>query len=272
MEKGIFSKVFVKYPLEEAFIKIREFGFSTVQFNFANVGLPSLPQKVSNEILEQIQETCEKTGISISVISGTYNTLELNNETRKKNIEGFKNVVESAKKLNVPYVSISTGSFNQEDFWSPHPENHTKKAWNYLFESLDEMLDIASRNGVTIVIEPEQSNVISTIEDVKKLMNHYQSPYLKVLFDAANIITTDDIGQLENKINRSLKELSEYIAVAHCKDCLVSKGKITFAPIGKGSLPLNQYLKELKKYYDGPVIMHGLDEEDIAFALKSTHF
>ncbi|GGP13866.1 sugar phosphate isomerase/epimerase family protein [Oceanobacillus neutriphilus] len=272
MEKGIFSKVFVKYPLEEAFKKIREFGFNTVQFNFANVGLPSLPSHVSKEILEQIRKACEKTGISISVISGTFNTLELDNETRKRNIKGFKNVVESAKKLNVPYVSISTGSFNQEDFWSPHPDNHTKKAWRYLLESLDEMLDIASRNEVIIVIEPEQSNVISTVEDTRRLMNHYRSPYLKVLFDAANIITVDDFGQLENKINSSLKELSEYIAVAHCKDCLVSMREVKFAPVGKGSLPLNQYLKELKKYYDGPVIMHGLAEEDVAFALKNIHF
>jgi L-ribulose-5-phosphate 3-epimerase len=272
MERGIFSKVFIEYPFEKALTKIRKFGFSTVQFNFSNVGLSSLPQNINYEIVEDIRQACEKTSITISVISGTFNTLELDEEIRQKNINGFRNVVETANALGVSYVSISTGSFNQKDFWSSHPDNHTEKAWAYLYDALDEMLKIASNNGVTIIFEPEQANVVSTVEDTLRLISHYQSPNLRVLFDAANIVTAQDTGQLKDKINKSLKELGEYIAIAHCKDCLVSEDEVQFAPVGRGNLPLNDYIKELKKYYDGPVIMHGLAEEDIAFAIKSIHF
>lgn len=267
MEVGIFSKTFAKYPLEEAFYRIKSFGIRTAQFNFANVGLNSLPDAIDDEVIERIKNISESTGISIPVVSGTFNTLELQEEKHRQNMKNFAVIVGAAAKLNIPYVSISTGSFNQADFWSPHPNNHTEEAWTRLYQSLDEMIKIASDKGVTIVVEPEQSNVVSTVDDTLKLIRHYNSPNLKVLFDAANIVTTADEKQLENKISSSLKQLSEYIAIAHCKDCKVTADKIEFAPVGKGNLPLKEYLSELRKYYHGPVIMHGLDEEDVAFAL-----
>ncbi|MGX7197880.1 sugar phosphate isomerase/epimerase family protein [Enterococcus olivae] len=272
MEKGIFSKVFAKYTLSEAFTKIREFGFTTVQFNFSNVGLPSIPLEIKSEIIEDISKVSKETGVSISIISGTFNTLELDEEKRNINMRGFNEVVKAAEKLGVRYVSISTGSLDQEDFWRAHPDNHTDKAWGILFNSLDEMIRMAKEHNVIIVVEPEQANVISSVEDTIKLMKHYDSPNLKVLFDAANIVTTLDVNGLEEKINYALKELSSYIEIAHCKDCIVSNTEIKFAPIGKGNLPLNSYLKELKKYYNGPVIMHGLEENEIEHALKVIEF
>lgn len=268
MTLGIFSKVYKHYPLREAFSRIRQKGMKSVQFNFANVGLSSLPNEIDQEVIEEIKQSSNQTGITIAVISGTFNTLELNEEKHRQNMQGFKTAVDAAATLEVPYVSISTGSFNQEDFWSPHPENHTQRAWDHLYRSLDEMLQIASSKGIVIVIEPEQANVISTAEDILRLFDHYgNSPYLKVLFDAANIVTTEDSDQLEAKITESLKQLGASIAVAHCKDCTVTEKKIAFAPVGKGNLPLKRYLEELGKYYNGPILMHGLEEEDVDDAL-----
>lgn len=267
MNVGIFSKIYANYSVEEAFRRIRNAGIANVQFNFVNVGLKSLPDAVSEKTIEEIKRAAAENNITIPIVSGTFNTLELDDEKRQKNMHNFGVVTAAAAKLNIPYVSISTGSFNQEDFWSPHPDNHTEKAWTYLYHTLDQMLKIATDHGVTIVVEPEQSNVISTTADTLKLMHHYESPNLKVLFDAANIVTTEDADHLETKIKDSLKKLEPYIAIAHCKDCLVTAKQINFAPISKGNLPLKSYLKELRKYYRGPIIMHGLEEADVESAL-----
>lgn len=269
MKLGIFSKVYKKYPLEKAFCNIKDAGLDNVQFNFANVGLASLPSEIPETIIDQIKQASEKTGISIPVISGTFNTLELNEDTHRANIHCFTEVVKAAAKLNIPCVSISTGSFNQSDFWSAHPDNHTENAWKRLFLSLDEMLAIATDYKVIIVVEPEQANVVSTVEDMIRLMDHYDnSPYLKVLFDAANIVTINDVETLDQKIENSLMTLKDSIAIAHCKDCYVTTEKIEFKTVGKGNLPLKNYLKKLTEIYSGPVIMHGLEEEDVDFALK----
>lgn len=269
MDIGIFSKVFKDYSLKEAFERIKDYGLSVIQFNFVNVGLPSLPDEIDDEIIQEIIDTANDVGIEIPVVSGTFNTLELEKDKLDQNIQRFGVVVEAARKIGIQFVSISTGSFNQEDFWSPHPDNHTEKAWEHLYYSLDRMLEIAEKNEVTIVVEPEQANVVSTAEDALRLLNHYNSPYLKVLYDAANVVSTDDVNSLNDKINDTLEQLSNHIAIAHLKDAIVTKDDIHFASVGKGNLPLNSYLQELRKYYKGPVIMHGLEENDINDALES---
>lgn len=268
MKLGIFSKVYSNYELEIALHKIKAQGMSTVQFNFANVGLASLPKEISQEITLQIKEASINSGVSIAVISGTFNTLELNEEKKVENQQCFKTVVEAAAALAVPYVSISTGSLNQEDFWSPHPDNHTVRAWSLLQDSLAWMLNIAEDNQVTLVFEPEQANVVSTAEDALRLLRDLDTPYLKVLYDAANLVSPQDHKDLLGKISKTLTVLKEHIAIAHCKDAFVTEEKITFVPVGKGNLPLKKYLNELSKVYDGPVIMHGLAEDDVAHALN----
>ncbi|WP_339315164.1 sugar phosphate isomerase/epimerase [Paenibacillus sp. FSL R10-2734] len=268
MKLGIFTKVYIDYELEIALRKIKAQGISTVQFNFANVGLASLPIEISQETISQIKEATINSGVNIAVISGTFNTLELNEEKKVEDLQCFKNVVEAASALSVPYVSISTGSLNQEDYWSPHPDNHTEKAWKLLYESLTWMLKIAEANQVTLVFEPEQANVVSSVEDSLRLLKDLNTPYLKVLYDAANLVTPEDHKNLIGKISKTLTALKDHIAIAHCKDAFVTEEKITFAPIGKGNLPLKEYLNELSEYYDGPVIMHGLGEDDVVYALN----
>lgn len=269
MKFGIFSKVFLKYPLDDALKKIAGLGFESIQFIFANVGLPSLPQSVEKHILEEIKDSCEKNEVNIAVISGTFNTLELDETKRKENLAGFETVVKSAKTLGVPFVSISTGSFNQEDFWSPHPDNHTEKAWELLSKSIEAMLKVAEENNVTIVFEPEQANVVSSAEDSLRLINLFDSKHLRVLYDPANIVTIKDADNQLEKIERTLEQLKDVISLAHCKDALVTDKEIKFAPVGKGTIPLVEYLRKLTKFYDGPIIMHGLEEEDIEYALEN---
>lgn len=259
MKFGIFSKVFAKYSLTEAFSMIKEYGFNYVQFNMNNVGLDSMPEYVSDEVINEIKATSSKYGTKLSVLSATFNTLELDEQKRLDNLSKFKVLLDVAVKLDIKYVSISTGSFNQEDFWSPHPANQSDQAWKLLLANLDIMLKAAASRKITILIEPEQANVIQSAKDTLKLLNHYQSDYLKVLYDPANLMTIDDNGYEFKKIKESLKLLSRYIEMAHLKDFDYQDNKVIFVPVGKGKLNISEYLNELRKYYQGEVIMHDLE-------------
>lgn len=268
MELGIFSKVYSDCDFNSALKEIKNQNMKTIQFNFSNVGLPSLPSEIPEDKIKTIKDALMKNGVSISVISGTFNTLELDEKKRKENFKKFSAVIKAAKLLGVPNVSISTGSFDQENFWRVHPENHTEKAWDLLLSTLEPMIKTAVENNITIVFEPEQANVVSTSKDSLRLLETFKISNLKVLFDAANVVTKEDSGNLIEKIKTCIIDLKDYIAVAHCKDCIVDKNGVTFAAVGKGNLPLQDYIKELKKYYDGSLIMHGLEKEDVPFAVK----
>lgn len=268
MKLGVHSKVFSAHPFAEAMSKVRASGLEAIQLNFSAAGLPALPDEIPERTIAEIRAVSQESGVDIAVVSGTFNTLEQNPETLRDNLRRFEAVVAAANRLGVPFVAISTGSFNQSDYWSPHPDNHTPAAWDCLFRSLDSMVAAAEKHGVTIVFEPEQANVVSTAEDALRLMDRYQTPRLRVLFDAANFITTADAGNPMLKIARSLEALRDYIAMAHCKDCAVTNENITFLPVGRGNLPLREYLDELGRFYDGAVILHGLDESEIPFATE----
>ncbi|WP_048626993.1 sugar phosphate isomerase/epimerase family protein [Listeria ivanovii] len=271
MKLGIFSKIFADEDLEVAFQKIKAFGLTNVQFNFANLGLASLPDTISKEDLNKIQQATERQHVNICAISATFNTLELDKSKHQANLIGFETVVKAAKTLHVPVVTISAGSFNQADFWSPHPDNHTEKAWNYLISTLTPMISIAEKHGVIIAFEPEQANVISTVEDGIKLINHFESDNLRILFDAANIINTKNADNMLETIKKSIDISKKFIVLAHCKDILATTKQVSFAPVGQGNLPLNDYLDYLAKVYNGPVIMHGLEKNDIEIALNYLH-
>lgn len=267
MKLGIFSKIFNDFTLDEAFGEIGKLGLDCIQFNMSNVGLESLPQSVSDDIIKEIKTAKRKHKISIPVVSGTFNTLELNEDLLFDKLDRFSVVLNAAHQLQIPFVSISTGSLNQDDFWSPHPENQSDKAWDLLFNSLDRMLKEAAELKITILIEPEQANVVQSATDALRLLEHYDSQYLKILYDPANLMTPEDEGNEINKIKSTLQQLHKHIAMAHLKDFSFEDGKIVYAAVGQGILPINLYLEALNKYYNSEVIMHGLEAKDIPYAL-----
>lgn len=268
MKLGIFSKIYNNYCLDEAFLKIREHGIKNIQFNMSNVGLESLPEHINDNIIKKIKHSQNKYGISIPVISGTFNTLELDKNKNAENLRRFINLLNAAKILNIECVSISTGSFNQKNFWRSHPENQTEKAWELLMKRLEQMLIEAEKRKIIIVVEPEQANVVQSESDVMRLMEYYKSNYLRVLYDPSNLMTIKDIGQEIDKIKYSLNVLRKYIVVAHLKDFNIRKEKIVYTPLGRGLLPINLYLEELGNFFNGSVIMHDLKIEDIQYALE----
>lgn len=267
MKIGIFSKVYQDFPLTDAFLEIKNAGMDVVQFNMSNVGLSSLPDIVPDEVIQEIECIKNSRKIEIEILSGTFNLLELDENKRTKNFANFKTLLEVASKLKIPFVSISTGSFNQENFWAPHPDNSSDRAWTLLFSTLDVMLEDAKELGITIVVEPEQANVVQSVEDTLRLMNHYDSANLKVLYDPANIINIFDRGQELEKIKSSIDALKDHIVAAHLKDLKYKDDKIVFVPVGQGILPLREYLDHLSTVFEGPVIMHGLHKEDVQKAL-----
>lgn len=268
MKLGIFSKTFADLDFETAMQKINDYNLNYIQFNFANIGLKSMPEIVTEDEIRNIASITKKYSVKISAISGTFNALEQNKEKLEQNLHCFRAIVESARNLNVPIVSISTGSFNQENFWASHVENHTEKAWRYLINSLHSMLKIAEDNHIILAFEPEQANVVSTGEDAVKLIEYFQSKNLRVLFDAANIINVNNADKMLETICTSIDQLKDYIVLAHCKDILATEEYIKFVPVGQGNLPLKKYIDYLTKSYDGPIIMHGLEKEDIPNALN----
>ena len=56
MKIGIFAKTFSRPTIEELFQAIAGYGINSVQFNLSCVGLETLPENVSSELVQRIAD------------------------------------------------------------------------------------------------------------------------------------------------------------------------------------------------------------------------
>jgi len=160
------------------------------------------------------------------------------------------------------------------NMWRSHPGNTSQQAWDQLLMSLELLLGTAEQNQVILGIEPEPANVISSAEAAARLLKHFRSPFLKIIFDGANLIASGGSARQKEVLSEASNLLGQDIVLAHAKDLARFKpdGNI-FAykevPAGRGELDYDFYIALLKKSnFNGPIILHGLAEQEVPAAIS----
>ena len=165
MELGIFSRTYQLSGIDRIFAQIKQDGFQAIQFNFSSAGLPSLPKDWPESIVKGVMASASQSGLTICALSGTYNMAHPDVARRRADRIGFTNVVRAAQFMQVPLVTLCTGSRDATDMWSAHPDNGSPEAWVALRGELDFALELAERHGVALGVEPEPGNVVGNAKD-----------------------------------------------------------------------------------------------------------
>ncbi|MDO4632602.1 MAG: sugar phosphate isomerase/epimerase [Eubacteriales bacterium] len=264
MEIGVFSRTYHCTEVEKTFQRMQEDGIFHTQYNFQNAGLTPLPEKIPEKLLLQIRHSARESGIALDVLTGTFNMIDPENDRRKKSIEQFRLQCYAAAQLEIPVVSLCTGSRHPKDKWTWDDQNLTDAAWSDLLRTTEAILRIAEKEGVVLAFETEPSNIINTPERARKYLDEFQCPQLKVIMDAANLFRPGEMRDIHEEIDKAFALLSEEIVTAHAKDYRYD-GKLSFCGAGRGEIDWPYYMKKLiNAGYRGSLIMHGLEEEEIA--------
>jgi sugar phosphate isomerase/epimerase len=150
--------------------------------------------------------------------------------------------------------------------WRWHPENVSSQAWSDLLHAMESALHIAEEEQVTLAFEPERANVVDTAVRGHSLLVAMQSPRLKVVIDPANLIVPGSERQMNQVVDEAFDLLGDNIIIAHAKD---RGADDTFRAAGEGILDYDHYLRLLEaSAFTGPLIIHGLAEEQVAAALR----
>jgi sugar phosphate isomerase/epimerase len=260
MYKGIFSKTFATANVDDNFRTLKSLGYEATQFNFASAGLPSLPAAIADEKIEEIAAAARKHGVKIEAISATFNMTHPDQTVIDNGMVSLTVICEAAARLNCPLVTLCTGTLDAEDQWRFHPDNNTPQAWQKIGETMTHALQIASKYGVSLGIEPELANIVNSAEKARQLIDEMNSDALKVIFDPANLFEVATIIEQHHIVKRALDLLAGDIAIAHAKDRNTDG---SFATAGKGVLDYHFYLKQLKASgFDGCIITHGLADSE----------
>jgi sugar phosphate isomerase/epimerase len=261
MQLGIFAKTFERPTVEETFKATSNHDIHATQFNMTTVGLDSLPNEVSEQEIQEIKEASKKYNIQLSALSGTFNMAHPDPKHRQEESKRFAVLVEAAKWLETPIITLCTGTRDTTSMWKYHPENSSKEAWRDLCSTLEPALTLAQENNLVLAFEPETSNVVSNAKKGRQLLDEMRSQNLKVIMDGANLFTSETLKQQEKVFAEAFDLLGDEIVLAHAKDI---NEQDEFVAAGKGAVDYPLFIKQLKQInFQGAIVLHSLSEAEV---------
>jgi sugar phosphate isomerase/epimerase len=266
MQLGIFARTFSGPSLGETLDAVVDSGLRTMQFNMALAGGPSMPDAIPAERAASIRTEATTRGLRMAAVSGTYNMAHPDATVRRDGQRRLAELIRAAPGLGTRVVTLCTGSRDATDMWRRHRDNRTPQAWRDMLASVEEALALAEAHAVTLAFEPEHNNVVESAAAGRRLLDEARSAHLKVVIDAANLFSGDDLDHQGDTLREAFELLGDDIVMAHAKD-VRTDGAIVAA--GRGALDYDLYVALLGQAADVPLILHGLVEgevrESIAF-------
>ena len=260
MEIGIFSRIFARPTLDEAFAAVVDQGLHVVQFNYLTAGIDDMPAVIDDAMIAQVNAAVAKYDMQLAGVSGTFNMIHPDPAVRAAGLEKLAAVIASAPRIGAKVVTLCTGTRNPASMWRHHPDNASPEAWRDLLASMETALAVAAEHGVMLAVEPEVSNVMSSPQKARRLLDEMQSPHLGIIMDGANVFPAGTLDRQHEILDEAFALLGDDIVLAHAKD-ISRDGEAGHEAAGTGLLDYGYYVKLLEQSaYRGPLVAHSLTE------------
>ncbi|HEX4764942.1 MAG TPA: sugar phosphate isomerase/epimerase family protein [Lichenihabitans sp.] len=256
MRLGVFAKTFPGTDAEAVLGAVRAAGYGCAQFNMACVGLPPMPDDIPDGMLERIAAAAARHDVGLVALSATYNMIHPDRAIRAAGQRRLRLMLDAAKALGVPLVTLCTGTCDPDDQWRYHPGNAEPEAWAEMRREIEIALAGAEAAGVDLGIEPEQANVVTSAADARRLIDDLGSPRLKIVLDPANLFERATPDEARRIVAEAVDLCGADIAMAHAKD-RHADGR--FAAAGTGIVDFPDFVARLAAGgFDGALVTHGL--------------
>ncbi|MGN0920991.1 MAG: sugar phosphate isomerase/epimerase family protein [Cellvibrio sp.] len=251
---GIRAHDFGTLPIEELAPKIAASGAKTIQLALAKAlpGEKLLPSDFTESEFASIKQTLDANGIGIAVIGCYIDTVTPDLDERAFNIRRFKEHIDYAHKLGCRYIGTETGSpipYLQKD-----PVGGKAAAFKVATETLREIIRYAETKDVTLSIEAvEEYHAMQTADQIKFLIDEFNSPNLGVIFDPVNLTPVKGVEDIDAFLDHCFNCFGDKIIAIHAKDYRLEETpegirKSKDLPAGFGSLDWCKVFKRVKQY------------------------
>lgn len=268
MRIGVCTTDFPRMPLEELFSRIHDLGFSVVQLAFGSVvececvpdGACEIPDGLPDGVAERIADCAARNGLEIVCVNGTYNMAHPDPAVREASAARFPGFMKAVRAIGCDSVTLCTGTRSAEYLWRTHPDNDSDEAWADMREMVRRAVDVAEVEGITLLVETEASNVVSSAERARRLMDEIGSPNLRVVMDCANLFHAGEARpeRVRDVIGHAFDVLGADVRLAHGKDILAGDG-LDFCGTGDGIVDFGYMLARLDEVgHRGDMVLHGI--------------
>ena len=171
--------VYLEYPFLERIEKAGEAGFDAIEFwNWDNKDLPAIKAAV------------QKAGVGIASFQSNLGGTLIHPEHRESFVAGIQDSLAIAQDLGAPGLFLLTDELGADrSVRFQYPELSTEEKYQSVFDGMKMIAPLAERIGVTLVLEPLNSQVdhvgyfLDHAAAGFELVRAVDSPYIKMLYD-----------------------------------------------------------------------------------------
>jgi len=184
---GIHSWVLeTQHPLPLAIKRAAQIGYQGYEIDIGNfggsgLGLQILPDRMSESNREEIRQARDAAGIPIcSLCLGALWHYPLSGEDetfRQRGVEITQAAVGLAADLGADVILLPLGQ--------PQGVSNSQ-AWTNTIRSLEQCLTVTEQAKITLALENVCSNYLLSADDLARMIDELNSPFLKVYYDVAN--------------------------------------------------------------------------------------
>lgn len=269
MRLGIFAKTFAGEAPQDVLAAAAAAGYEVVQYNMACSGLGALPPEVSDEAAAEVRRASDAAGVGLAAVSATYNMIHPEPAVRAAGRAAFAAIAGAARAMGTSLVTVCAGSRDAQDQWRRHPDNASPEAWDDLLAEMRLLLPLAERHGITIGVEPEAANVVSSAPRARDLIEALGHERVGIVLDPANLFETAAEFRGGAVVDEALDLLGDRLVMVHAKD-RDAQGRVV--PAGTGVVDFARLVASLRRRgFEGPLVTHGLaaaDAPGVARALR----
>ena len=112
MQLGIFAKTFPRPTLEETLDAVAYHRLTHVQFNMSCVGLPTLPDRIDEDLCRSIARSLRDRGLTMAAISGTFNLCDPDATRLDDNLRRLDVLAGACRWLDTRIITLCTGTLD----------------------------------------------------------------------------------------------------------------------------------------------------------------
>ncbi len=195
-------------------------GFTCVHIALARI-LPGFrmsdaPALLTEELAAAVRAELAKNGQTCVLLGCYLNLCSPDLEEHAKTAELYKAHLRFAKMIGATLVGTETGAPNTT--YSTCPECFTEEALQLFIERVTPVVRYAEEVGQLFAIEPVVRHIVSTPERCERVLKAVNSPNLKVILDAVNLLSEDNVAQAKAIVADGVARLGQDTALLHMKD------------------------------------------------------
>jgi sugar phosphate isomerase/epimerase len=179
----------------------------------------------------------------------------------------------AAQRLGAQMLICGCGSYDERNFYGPHPGNHTEPARRRLIDALRLIAPIVADHGLVLALECHVLTTLDTPERIREILDEVDSPAVGANFDPVNLLgSVAAVHDNAVEVRRIRSVIGDRCtASAHIKDVRITTELVVHiaeAPPGHGCLDYAAYFEAVSTLPAGsPLIVEHLEVDQVDEAL-----